>query len=312
MDPAEFGISTLPLQHRPYAAISSEALAKTNVGKVAVVTGAAGGIGAAIALSLAKTGANLALLDLTSSSQDATKAACEKEGIKAVAYSCNVADLETTRKVFEEIEKDLGAIDILVNNAGICEMRPFAMSTIEIVWRQVEVNFKGPLVTSSLVLPGMRQRRLGCIINIASRSGTVDVPMFLGYNTSKAAVIRMTQTLQREMEVDELDDVIQIYALHPGGVLTAMGGAETAPDVKERYGIVKDEAFYKDLFKDGPELCGQTCAFLASGRGKELRGLYLDCRQDITKLLTAGREFMREKQLNTLGVNFLDGYCNEP
>jgi len=88
--------------------------------------------------------------------------------------------------------------------------------------------------------------------------------------------------------------------------------AETAPDVKEKYGIVKDEAFYKDLFKDGPELCGQTCAFLASGRGKELRGLYLDCRQDITKLLTAGREFLREEQLNTLGVNFLDGYCNEP
>jgi NAD(P)-dependent dehydrogenase (short-subunit alcohol dehydrogenase family) len=52
--------------------------------------------------------------------------------------------------------------------------------------------------------------------------------MFLGYNTSKAAVIRMTQTLQREIEVDELDDVIQIYALHPGGVLTAMGGGRSS------------------------------------------------------------------------------------
>jgi NAD(P)-dependent dehydrogenase (short-subunit alcohol dehydrogenase family) len=73
----------------------------------------------------------------------------------------------------------------------------------------------------------MRERRKGCIINIASRSGTVDVPMFLGYNTSKAAVIRMTQTLQREMEVDGFDDAIQIYALHPGGVLTAMGGGKS-------------------------------------------------------------------------------------
>ena len=70
----------------------------------------------------------------------------------------------------------------------------------------------------------MRERRKGCIINIASRSGTVDVPMFLGYNTSKAAVIRMSSTLQRELEVDGFDDEVQIYALHPGGVLTAMGG----------------------------------------------------------------------------------------
>jgi hypothetical protein len=75
---------------------------------------------------------------------------------------------------------------------------------------------------------------------------------------------------------------------------------------------VKDEAFYKSLFKDVPALCGQTCAFLAAGKGKELRGFYLDCRQDVTKLLAAGREFLKSEGLNTLGVNFLEGYCNEP
>ena len=88
--------------------------------------------------------------------------------------------------------------------------------------------------------------------------------------------------------------------------------AEAAPDVKEKYGVVKDEAFYNDLFKDTPELCGQTCAFLASGIGTGLRGLYLDCRQDITRLLELGREELKRKRLNTLGVEFLDGYCNEP
>jgi hypothetical protein len=76
--------------------------------------------------------------------------------------------------------------------------------------------------------------------------------------------------------------------------------------------VVKDEAFYKDLFKDAPELCGQTCAFLAAGKGKDLRGLYLDCRQDITKLLATGRGVLKEKGLNSLGVEFLEGYCNEP
>ena len=69
------------------------------------------GIGAAIALSLAKSGANLALLDLPSSSQETTKTACLNAGVKAVTYDCNVADLESTRKVFGEIEKELGSIE---------------------------------------------------------------------------------------------------------------------------------------------------------------------------------------------------------
>lgn len=153
----------------------------------------------------------------------------------------------------------------------------------------------------------------GCIINIASRSGTVDVPMALGYNTSKSALIRATHTLQREMEVDGLDPSIHMYALHPGGVLTDMGGSAAAPDVKAKYGdATRDEAAFKALFKDGPELCGQTCAFLATGRGKELRGLYLDCRQDLGRLLEVGRETMLKEHYNYLGVKFLEGYCNEP
>jgi hypothetical protein len=89
-------------------------------------------------------------------------------------------------------------------------------------------------------------------------------------------------------------------------------GAATAKDVTEKYGIVKDEAFYKSLFRDGPELCGQTCAFLAAGKGKELRGFYLDSRQDVTKLLGVGRDVLKRERLNTLGVSFIDEYCNEP
>jgi len=83
-------------------------------------------------------------------------------------------------------------------------------------------------------------------------------------------------------------------------------------DIKEKYGAPKDESSHKQLFKDIPELCGQTCAFLAAGKAKELRGFYIDSRQDITKLLSVGRESLRNQRLNTLGVNFLDGYCNEP
>lgn len=170
-----------------------------------------------------------------------------------------------------------------------------------------------PLLFMFELLPRMRDRGHGCIINIASRAGTVDVPMALGYNTSKAALIRATHTLQREMAVDGLDPAVHMYALHPGGVLTDMGGSASAPDVKAKYGEdTRDEASFKSLFKDPPILCGQTCAFLASGKAKELRGLYIDCRQDLGKLLEVGREKLLKDKYNTLGVKFLEGYCNEP
>ncbi|KAF2278046.1 short chain dehydrogenase/reductase-like protein SDR [Westerdykella ornata] len=312
MDPTEFGISTLPLQHEPYPLISPETLLNANAGKVAIVTGAGQGIGAAIAESLAKSGASLAILDISTEKLQTTKKACEAHGVRVKEYACDVTDDEAVVSTFSSIENDLGPVDILVNNAGIIDQRPLLMSTFPAFWRQIEVNFKGPLLTTHTILPRFRDRGSGCIINIASRSGTVDVPLTLGYVTSKAALIRATHTLQREMELDNLDPGIHMYALHPGGVLSAIGGSGAAKDVIEKYGDVRDEEFFMQLFKDQPSLCGQTCAFLASGRGKELRGLYLDCRQDLGKLLSEGRDKLLKAKLNTLTVNFLDGYCNEP
>ncbi|PSN68608.1 short chain dehydrogenase/reductase-like protein SDR [Corynespora cassiicola Philippines] len=312
MDPAEFGYSTLPLQHGPYPAIATETLKDTNAGKVVVVTGAGRGIGAAIAESLAKSGAHVAILDLSIDAQEETRKACESHGVKVKAYAVDVVSIEGVGKVFDEVERDLGPIDILVNNAGILDQRPFLMSTFEGFWRQIEVNFKGPLITIHNILPRFRQRGGGCIINIASRSGTVDVPMTLGYVTSKASVIRATHTLQKEMELDGLDPAIHMYALHPGGVLTGMGGSAAKSDVTEKYGSVSDEKSFMALFKDPPALCGQTCAWLASGRGKELRGFYLDCRQDVARLLEIGRATLLKEKRNTLTVNFVEGYANEP
>ncbi|OAK99671.1 NAD(P)-binding protein [Phaeosphaeriaceae sp. SRC1lsM3a] len=313
MDPAQFGYSTLPLQHAPYDTISAETIGKANAGKTAFITGAAQGIGAAIAESLAKSGANIAILDLKVENLNTTKEACLAHGIKVSAYGCDVTDAEKVKSTLDEAEKNLGPIDILVNNAGIFDQRPLLMSTFEQFWRQVEVNFKAPMMLMHQVLPRMRDRGQGCIINIASRSGTVDVPMTLGYVTSKAALIRATHTLQLEMALDKLDPAIHIYALHPGGVRGAMGGAGAPQDVREKYGgDMTDEAYFAHLFKDGPTLCGQTCAYLATGRGRELRGLFLDCRQDVNELYKIGRETLIKDFRNQLTVNFIDGYRNEP
>ncbi len=78
------------------------------------------------------------------------------------------------------------------------------------------------MVTSWYILPKFRERKRGVIVNIASRAATVDFPFAVGYNSSKAAVARATMTLQEEVELDGLGEGVQLYALHPGGVPTAM------------------------------------------------------------------------------------------
>lgn len=226
MDPAQFGYSTLPLQHAPYDTISPSTLEGTNSGKVAFITGAGQGIGAAISEALAKSGANVAILDLKLDNLSKTKEACQQHGVKVADFACDVTDSDKVKQVIEDVEKQLGPIDILVNNAGIFDQRPFIMSTFDGFWKQIEVNFKAPLMLIHQMLPRMRDRGHGCIINIASRSGTVDVPMTLGYVTSKAALIRATHTLQKEMELEGLDPAVHMYALHPGGVKSGMGGGK--------------------------------------------------------------------------------------
>lgn len=97
-------------------------------------------------------------------------------------------------------------------------------STSEGLWREIEVNFKAPLMLIHEILPRMRNRGQRCIINIASHSDTVDIPTRLGYGTSKAALIRTTHTLQKEIDLASLDPAVHMYALHPGAVLTGIVG----------------------------------------------------------------------------------------
>jgi NAD(P)-dependent dehydrogenase (short-subunit alcohol dehydrogenase family) len=115
MDPAQFGYSTLPMQHAPYDTISSATLGDANAGKVALITGAGQGIGAAIAEALAKSGANIAILDLNTDKLVKTKEACLQHGVKVNEFACDVTDANKIKEVFDNVEKQLGPINILVN-----------------------------------------------------------------------------------------------------------------------------------------------------------------------------------------------------
>ncbi|TKX22427.1 short-chain dehydrogenase-like protein 7 [Elsinoe australis] len=303
MDPNAFGISTIPLQHEPYGPILPENLAGANEGKLAVVTGAGRGIGQAIAVALANSGAHLALLDLALESLEETKAACQKfKVIRVETFKCDVRDTQGVRDTFALIFTSLGPVDILVNNAGVFYGEMTSDGDFDKFWRAVEINFKGTMLCMYQVLPKMRERKSGCIVNISSRAATVDYPGGMSYSASKAAVARATATLQEEFEVEGLGDHLHTYSLHPGGVWGAMA-AGAPPEVQKEM---------RPMFKDVPELCGNTVTFLATGRGRELRGLYLDCRQDVARLASFGRETFLKQNINKLSVKFLPGYENEP
>ncbi|KIW16024.1 hypothetical protein PV08_06075 [Exophiala spinifera] len=311
MDASKFGISSIPLNHEPYGPIRPEALKGANKGKVAVVTGAGRGIGRAISENLANSGATLAIIDLLAEPLDETKVICEKYGVRVKTNTCDVTDIPRLRSVLDEIVNDLGPIDVLVNNAGVSPGQPQWNESFEQFWKTVEVNFKSHMATIWHVLPSMRERNSGIIIDIASRAATVDFPFAIGYNSSKCADARAISTLQEELDLDNLD--IQAYALHPGGVYTAMAAKEVRPEMLKKYPhLTQHGTDFRNLFKDGPELCGATCAYLATGNAKELRGLYLDCRQDVERLKATGRETIERETLNRLTVKFLEGYKNEP
>jgi len=133
-------------------------------GKTAAVTGAAQGIGRAIAKRLYDEGAKVALLDISDEKVKEAAKQIDKEGVRAVGFGCNVADQASVNSVMEEVEKQLGPVDILINNAGITRDGMFhKMSTEQ--WNQViDVNLNGIFNCTRAVITGMRQRKYGKIV----------------------------------------------------------------------------------------------------------------------------------------------------
>ncbi|KAL2837814.1 hypothetical protein BJX68DRAFT_280125 [Aspergillus pseudodeflectus] len=292
-----------------YAAIAPENFKDSNVGKVAVVTGAARGIGKAIAEALAKTGANIAILDLDIERQQQTKSDCERHGVHTVAYACDVTNFEVCERVFKQIAEDLGPVDILVNNAGRNSRLPMAMEAFDEFWGAINLNLKAAMICFWQVLPSMRERGEGCIINIASRAGTVTTPFAGAYSIAKCGLIRATACWQAELELDGFGDKIHLYALHPGAVRTDMI-LPIADKVRAKYPEITEKwTTFQKAFRVLPEVCGQTCAYLSTGRGKILRGKYFDCEQDIGIVVAAGGEAL--KGLYDLKVDFLGGLPND-
>jgi 3-oxoacyl-[acyl-carrier protein] reductase len=197
-------------------------------GKVAVVTGAAQGIGRAIAEALARDGADVAVADLDVGRSQETVAAVEKLGRRALNVKVNVAEWNDAKAMAEQVVKEWGKIDILVNNAGITR-DGLLLRMKEEDWNLVlQVNLNGTFHCTKAVLQPMTKQRYGRIINIASIVGVMGNVGQANYAASKAAVIGFTKTVAREYA----SRAVTVNAVAPGFIDTAMTQG-LSPDVKE-------------------------------------------------------------------------------
>lgn len=166
--------------------------------KVALVTGAAAGIGAAIARRLARDGIAIGVLDILI--DDAAKVAEEinASGGKAIALQASIADRAQVNAAVAKLRETFGPVTILVNNAGITGMVPFDQLTDEQWDRMMEINLKGTFIVTQVVLPDMRAAGWGRIVNISSSSAQSGAARMAHYSASKGAMIALTKTLAVE------------------------------------------------------------------------------------------------------------------
>lgn len=190
-------------------------------GKTAVVTGAARGIGQAIALKLAAEGAGLALCDLDAAWLEETAAKVREAGGRAECYGVDVSSAAAVDATVKQIESDFGGIDVLVNNAGITK-DGLLMRMSEADWDAViNVNLKGVFLFTKAAMRGMIKRRSGSIVNIASIIGLIGNAGQANYAASKGAVISFTKTVARELAGRN----IRCNAVAPGFIRTKMTDA---------------------------------------------------------------------------------------
>jgi len=197
-------------------------------GRTAIVTGAAQGIGRAIAEALAQAGADIAVADLDPSRSAETVAAVENIGRKALNLKVNVADAGETKSMVEQVLKAWGKVDILVNNAGITR-DGLLLRMKEEDWNLVlQINLNGTFNCTKAVLQPMTKQRYGRIVNIASIVGVIGNAGQANYSASKAAVIGFTKTVGREYASRN----VTVNAVAPGFIDTAMTHGLSA-DVKD-------------------------------------------------------------------------------
>lgn len=167
--------------------------------RVALVTGAAAGIGAAIARRLARDNIAIGVADILLDDAEKVAADIREKGGKAIAVNMNVADRAEVNAGLQKVRETLGPVTIVVNNAGITGFRPFEELTDEEWDRVMQINLKGTFIVTQCALPDMKAAHWGRVVNISSSSAQTGAATMAHYSASKGGVIALTKTLAREL-----------------------------------------------------------------------------------------------------------------
>jgi NAD(P)-dependent dehydrogenase (short-subunit alcohol dehydrogenase family) len=241
-------------------------------GKVAIVTGAAMGLGEAIARRFAEEGARVTCMDLRPGPNDAVVDAIRAAGGDALSVEGSVAATADTRRAVEITVERFGRIDILVNNAGVLPSRETVLDTSEADWDEtMRVNVKGAFLMSRAVLPTMIAAGGGAIVNLSSITGVVGLPVRPAYSASKGAVAILT----KQLAVDFGRHGVRVNAIAPSFVITSINRAMF--DRMRAEGAPWEQMLDRHLIRrlGEPRDVADAALFLASDEARWITGVVL-------------------------------------
>ena len=238
--------------------------------KVAVITGAARGIGKAIAQAFAAAGAKVAIADID---LDAAQETARHIGNAAIAVDVDVTSKPSADAMIEDAENTLGPIDILVNNAGVSYITAFLECSQELWDKTININLKGTFNCSQAAIARMLPRKNGVIINMSSQSGKSGNSHYAAYCASKFAIIGLTQSLAQEFAAQG----IRVNALCPGVVFTPLWDGMIT-DYAQKRNMTPDEVkpYFRNKIPLGrlctPQDVAEMAVFLASEKAAYITG----------------------------------------
>ena len=248
--------------------------------RVALVTGGGGGIGAGIALTLARHGAHVAVLDIVSERAQHVAGQVEALGCQALPLEADVMDTDQLRQAIAEADERFGRIDILVNNAGGVNGRPFLKQSERSWRRHIEINLVSMLAATSEVAKIMiREGRGGAIINVSSIEGQRAAPYFAVYGACKAGMLSFTRSMALELS----SHGIRVNAIAPDHTVTPGNrGNRTGPVDESQWTEYSPEQIDSTnrlipLGREGHvDECGNAAVFLASKMSEYVTGVTLN------------------------------------
>ena len=245
--------------------------------RVAVITGAGQGIGRELARQFAAAGAAVVVADINGANANRVQREIETSGGKAIAVSADIGEKASVEAMAADVVARLGRIDVLVNNAAIfatLQKRRFWDIPADEWQRVLHINVTGVFLSVCAVLPAMRERKWGRIINISSDSVPKGVPNYLHYVSSKSAIIGMTNAMARELGPEG----ITVNCIRPGGVSTEVDRAAN-PTMERRIAQLSEQCIPRGMVAS--DLAG-LALFLATPASGFITGQTIACDGGMT------------------------------